>query len=65
MLILLDQQVPREMEWLCHVVVTVSELMRAPPPDLLSGAGQPGLSAGGQEPPTLGPALSRSPSGCV
>ena len=31
MLILLDQQVPREMEWLCHGVVTVSELMRAPP----------------------------------
>ena len=31
MLILLDQQVPREMEWLCHGVVTVSGADEGPP----------------------------------
>ena len=62
MLILLDQQVPREMVWLCHGDVTASGADEGPP-GLLSGAGQSGLNAGGQEPPTPGPALSRDPLG--
>ena len=57
MLILLDQQVLREIVWLCHGDVTALGADEGPP-GLLIGAGQPGLNAGGQEPPTLGPALS-------
>lgn len=50
------------MVWLCHGDVAASGADKGPL-GLLSGAGQPGLNAGDQEPPTPGPALSRGPLG--